>query len=62
MLKAKRVAAFAAAIFLLSACSSDYVKIAPAPPDNPVHLGHAEATACGMMGLVGTAYYFSRSA
>lgn len=43
---------------LVSGCSSGRVMITGAPQENYQKLGHAQGSACGALGLLGTAYYF----
>lgn len=43
---------------VVSGCSSGRVMITGAPQENYQKLGHAQGSACGALGLLGTAYYF----
>jgi hypothetical protein len=38
-------------------CTSQFVKVAPEPPQNFQSLGPAKGQACGSLGLLATAYY-----
>jgi hypothetical protein len=42
----------------LSGCASQYTTISPKPPEKYEILGHAEGSATGHLGVLGTAYYF----
>lgn len=48
----------AAACVLLAGCASAFVPIAPKPPAQYAKLGPAKGSACGSLGILGTAYYF----
>lgn len=52
-----RMAGLASAMLALSACSSEWVTVAPQAPTTVTHLGHAQAQACGSLGFLSTAYY-----
>jgi len=54
----KRVSALFAVLALLQGCSGPMVKIAATPPEGFASLGKVEGKACGMHGIVSTAYYF----
>jgi len=45
-------------LLVLSGCSSGLTRVAPQPPDDYQRLGRAEGSACGALGILGTAYYF----
>ncbi len=42
---------------LLAGCASGFTNVAPAPPTQYSHLGAATGSACGSLGILGTAYY-----
>jgi hypothetical protein len=42
----------------LAGCASGFTKVAPAQPTEYKSLGNASGSACGMLGVMGTAYYF----
>ena len=42
----------------LAGCASGFTTVAPTPPQGFTRLGQATGSACGSLGLVGTAYYF----
>jgi hypothetical protein len=44
---------------LLGGCASGYVKVAPKPPAQFERLGQARGEACGILGVLATAYYFA---
>jgi len=47
-----------AAASLIAGCSSTRTTIFPRPPTHYEVLGHAEGSASGALGVLGTAYYF----
>jgi hypothetical protein len=47
-----------ASSYLVASCSSSQTMIFPKPPKNYEVLGHAEGSASGSLGVLGTAYYF----
>lgn len=46
-------------VCLLSACASEYVKVAPKPAENYTRLGPATGSACGVLGILGTITNFA---
>ena len=48
----------AGATALMSGCASDFVKVAPQPPEKYERLGPATASGCGTMLILSTAYNF----
>src|SRR4249919_1726762 len=47
-----------AASAMLAGCVSGFTTIAPKPPEQYTKLGPAKGSACGMLGVLGTATYF----
>jgi hypothetical protein len=43
---------------LLVGCASEFINVAPAPPQKFERLGTATGEACGSLGILATAYYF----
>jgi len=43
---------------MLCGCVSDRVSLTPPPTDNYQRLGKVDGSACGHLGILGTAYYF----
>lgn len=46
------------ASYLLAGCASGFTNVAPSPPAQYSRLGPATGSACGSLGIAGTAYYF----
>lgn len=57
MLQAKRFVILSICCVFLGGCASGYVSVAPLPPQTYQKLGPAKGTACGSLGVAGTAYY-----
>lgn len=49
---------FGMMLLILSGCASDFKNIAPPLPVQYEKLGQVTGSACGSLGLAGTAYYF----
>lgn len=47
-----------AASMTLAGCASDFIKVAPTPPQQFVRLGKATGSACGSLGVDGTSLNF----
>jgi len=56
--KALRCMVVVAATSLAAGCASDYMKVAPQPPQKYAKLGKASGQACGAMLVYATAYNF----